>query len=80
MSSDFFRSKIFDELIVKGIGIPYEKWFFNLPTVGNVGASSVYLMVDELFHSGKLKKGNKILLLVPESSRFSYMYAMLTVC
>ena len=80
MSSDFFRSKIFDELIVKGIGIPYEKWFFNLPTVGNVGASSVYLMVDELFHSGKLKKGNKILLLVPESSRFSYMYSMLTVC
>ena len=80
MSSDFFRSKIFDELIVKGIGIPYEKWFFNLPTVGNVGASSVYLMVDELFHSGKLKKGNKILLLVPESSRFSYIYAMLTVC
>jgi len=80
MSSDFFRSKIFDELIVKGIGIPYEKWFFNLPTVGNVGAASVYLMVDELFHSGKLKKGNKILLLVPESSRFSYMYSMLTVC
>lgn len=79
MSSDFFRSKIFDELIVKGIGIPYEKWFVNLPTVGNVGASSVYLMVDELFHSGKLKKGNKILLLVPESSRFSYMYSMLTV-
>lgn len=80
MSSDFFRSKIFDELIVNEMGIPYEKWFFNLPTVGNVGASSVYLMVDELFHSGKLKVGQKILLLVPESSRFSYMYAMLTVC
>lgn len=80
MSSDFFRSKIFDQLIVNEMGIPYEKWFFNLPTVGNVGASSVYLMVDELFHSGKLKVGQKILLLVPESSRFSYMYAMLTVC
>jgi len=37
-------------------------------------------MVHELFHSGRLKKGEKILLLVPESSRFSYMYAMLTVC
>jgi 3-oxoacyl-[acyl-carrier-protein] synthase-3 len=80
MSSDLFRSKIFDELVVKGIGIPYEQWFFNLPTVGNVGTSSVYLMVDVLFHSGKLKKGNRILLLVPESSRFSYMYSMLTVC
>ena len=80
MSSEFFKSKIFDQLIVNGMGIPYEKWFVNLSTVGNVGASSVYLMVDELFHSGKLKKGQQILLLVPESSRFSYMYAMLTVC
>jgi len=37
-------------------------------------------MVHELFHSGKLKKGDRMLLLVPESSRFSYMYAMLTAC
>ncbi|HTB52984.1 MAG TPA: beta-ketoacyl-ACP synthase III [Ferruginibacter sp.] len=80
MSSEFFKSKIFDQLIVNGMGIPYEKWFVNLSTVGNVGASSVYLMVDELFHSGKLQKGQQLLLLVPESSRFSYMYAMLTVC
>ena len=28
----------------------------------------------------KLKKGENILLLVPESARFSYMYAMLKVC
>ena len=48
--------------------------------MGNVGAGSVYLMVHELLHSGKLKKGNTLLLLVPESSRFSYMYAMLTAC
>ena len=80
MSSDFFRSKIFDELIVNGNGIPYEKWFVNLSTVGNVGACSSYLMVNELFHSGKLPVGQKILMLVPESSRFSYMYALLTVC
>jgi len=36
-------------------------------------------MINELFNSGKLKKGEKILLLVPESSRFSYMYSLLTV-
>jgi 3-oxoacyl-[acyl-carrier-protein] synthase-3 len=80
ISSEFFKSKIFDGMSVLGKLIPYEKWFVNLPSVGNVGAASVYLMVDELFHSGKLKKGEKILLLVPESARFSYMYAMLTVC
>ncbi len=80
MSSDFFRDKIFNQLIANGTPIPYEKWVVNLPTVGNVGAASVYFMVDEVFQNPNLKKGQKILLLVPESSRFSYMYALLTVC
>ncbi|MDB5022640.1 MAG: StlD/DarB family beta-ketosynthase [Mucilaginibacter sp.] len=80
ISSDFFKSKIYDLVEYYGGGIPYEKWFINLYTVGNVGAASVYLMINELFHSGRLKKGERILLLVPESARFSYMYAMLTVC
>jgi 3-oxoacyl-[acyl-carrier-protein] synthase-3 len=79
MSSEFFRDKIYTRLIENGTGIMYDKWFVNLSRVGNVGAASVYMMVDELFHSGKLKKGEKIFLLVPESSRFSYMYAMMTV-
>jgi 3-oxoacyl-[acyl-carrier-protein] synthase-3 len=80
MSSEFFKPKIFEQIALHGANIPYEKWFVNLSTMGNVGAGSVYLMVHELFHSGKLKKGDRLLLLVPESSRFSYMYAMLTVC
>lgn len=80
MSSDFFREKIYQQLLENETGIPYDKWFVNLSEVGNVGAASVYLMVDELFNSGKLKTGDKILLLVPESSRFSYMYCLLTVC
>jgi 3-oxoacyl-[acyl-carrier-protein] synthase-3 len=60
--------------------IPMEKWFMNLAYVGNVGAASIYLALEELMGSGKLKKGNKILLSVPESGRFSYAYAYLTVC
>ncbi|MET3979648.1 3-oxoacyl-[acyl-carrier-protein] synthase-3 [Mucilaginibacter sp. UYP25] len=80
ISSDFFRSKIYDMVELYGGGIPYEKWFINLYTVGNVGAASVFLMINELFNNGTLKKSEKILLLVPESARFSYMYAMLTVC
>jgi len=80
MSSEFFKPKIFEQIALHGAHIPYEKWFVNLSTMGNVGAGSVYLMVHELFHAGKLKKGDRLLLLVPESSRFSYMYAMLTVC
>jgi len=80
MSSEFFRDKIYQQLIANGTGIMYDKWFVNLSQVGNVGAASIYLMVDELFHSGKLKVGDKIFLLVPESARFSYMYSLLTVC
>jgi 3-oxoacyl-[acyl-carrier-protein] synthase-3 len=79
ISSDFFRTRIYDLVEIYGGGIPYEKWFINLYTVGNVGAASIFLMINELFNSGKLKKGNRLLLLVPESARFSYMYAMLTV-
>jgi 3-oxoacyl-[acyl-carrier-protein] synthase-3 len=80
ISSEYFKSKIFDIMTLYGKSIPYEKWFINLYSLGNVGAASSYMMVHELFHSGKLKKGEKILVLVPESGRFSYMYAMLTVC
>ncbi len=79
MSSEFFRPKIYEIMSVFGDYIPYEKWFVNLTTLGNVGAASAYFMVHELFKSGKLRKGEKLLVLVPESSRFSYMYALLTV-
>ena len=80
MSSEFFRSKIYDQLEKNGTPISYDKWVVNLSSLGNVGAGSIYFMVDEVFHSDKIKPGQKILLLVPESSRFSYMYALLTVC
>ncbi|EKD31977.1 MAG: hypothetical protein ACD_77C00204G0027 [uncultured bacterium] len=80
LSSMYFRSKIFQELERVGFVIPEEKWFLNLPTVGNVAAASAFLMLDELFHSGKLKKGEKIFIMVPESARFSYAFVYLTVC
>lgn len=79
LSSEFFRFKIAEKLDANDITIPQEKWFTNLSTIGNVGAGSIFMMLEELLNSGKLKKGERIFLLVPESSRFSYMYALLTV-
>lgn len=79
LSSEYFRSRIAEETKRTNIEIPQEKWFTNLVKVGNVGAGSIYLMLEELFYSGKLKKGEKIFLMVPESARFSYAYSMLTV-
>ena len=64
----------------KGINVPASSWFLNLDRVGNIGAASIYMMVEELFNSGKLKKGETIFLCVPESGRFSYAYAFFTVC
>jgi hypothetical protein len=62
-----------------GIDIPLERWFLNLSKVGNVGSASPYLMLEELLYSGKLQKGDTLLLSVPESGRFSYSYAFLKV-
>lgn len=80
MSSYFFEDKMYDEMKNIGMEIPKEKWFTNLATKGNVGSASIYMMLDELFNSGKLKVGEKVLLAVPESSRFSYVFSLLTVC
>jgi 3-oxoacyl-[acyl-carrier-protein] synthase-3 len=80
VSSHYFVDGLKKSLAERGIDIPMEKWFMNLAHVGNVGAASIYLALGELMESGKLQKGNKILLSVPESARFSYAYAYLTVC
>jgi 3-oxoacyl-[acyl-carrier-protein] synthase-3 len=79
LSSEYFRERIFDEVTRAGQSIPYEKWYTNLTRLGNVGAASVYFMLEELFNSDKLKKGDTILCMIPESARFSYVYAYLTV-
>ena len=80
LSSMFFKDKILEETKNRGFYIPEEKWFLNLPYVGNIGSASAFAMVEELMYSGNLKKGQKILLMIPESARFSYCYCMLTVC
>lgn len=80
VSSHFFVEGLKKGLNEKGIVITDEKWFMNLLRVGNVGSASIYIAVEELMNSGKLKKGDRILLSVPESGRFSFAYAYLTVC
>ncbi|RYJ39941.1 3-oxoacyl-(Acyl carrier protein) synthase III [Flavobacterium anhuiense] len=80
VSSNFFVEGLKKGLNEKGIGMSDDKWFMNLSRVGNVGSASIYLALEELMNSGNLKKGDKILLSVPESGRFSFAYAYLTVC
>ncbi|WP_299219048.1 beta-ketoacyl-ACP synthase III [uncultured Aquimarina sp.] len=80
LSSFYFENKLYDELENQNVSIPKNKWFTNLANVGNVGSASIYLMINELKNSGKLKFGDKILVIVPESGRFSYFHILFTVC
>jgi 3-oxoacyl-[acyl-carrier-protein] synthase III len=79
ISSEYFRSKVNDEMEKYGVALPQEKWFINLTAVGNIGSASIFIALEELMASGKLVKGQKVALTVPESARFSYAHALLTV-
>lgn len=78
-SSGYFRDKLDAEMEKTGFKVPDEKWFTNLYSVGNVGSASMFLIIEELVNSGKLKKGDRLLCYIPESARFSVSYMHLTV-
>ena len=80
VSSMFFYEKLNDELSNRGIALTKEKWFTNLTSVGNIGSAAIYVALDELIKTKQIKRGAKILLLVPESGRFSYGTVLIEVC
>lgn len=59
--------------------IPEEKWFSNLASVGNIGSASIWVMLDAFMKSGRAKKGERVLLIVPESGRAMVGFMMLEV-
>ncbi|HLD95030.1 MAG TPA: 3-oxoacyl-[acyl-carrier-protein] synthase III C-terminal domain-containing protein, partial [Alphaproteobacteria bacterium] len=66
ISSYFFYERAHASMKDNDVEIPLEKWFTNLESVGNVGSASPYVMLEELFYSDKIKKGQKILMMIPE--------------
>jgi len=78
-SSGYFRDEVDQKMQKAGCYIPQEKWFTNLENRGNTGSASIYIMIEELFHSGKVKKGEKLLCYIPESGRFSTAFMILEV-
>ena len=79
VSSMFFYEKLNDEIAARNIALTKEKWFTNLTSVGNIGSAAIYVGLEELIRTKEIKRGNKILLLVPESGRFSYGTVLLSV-
>jgi len=78
-SSDYFRDRFYQGMKTSGFEIPYDKWFTNLTEVGNVGSGSIYLLMEGLLKSGRLRDGDKVLCFIPESGRFSHCFMLLTV-
>ena len=79
MSSEYFRQPLADHMAANGFAIGQEKWFTNLQTKGNTGSASIFIILDELFRSGRLALGNRLLCFVPESGRFTGSLMHLTV-
>lgn len=78
-SSEFFRAPLAVGLANADLPIPEERWFTNLTSKGNTGAASIFIMLEELFSSGRLRSGERLLCYVPESGRFSSAFMHLTV-
>ena len=80
LSSYFFRRmmlKIIRELCSDSEGLV--DYWTNLERVGNTGAASIYIMLNEYIESHQLSEGDKILLFVPESGQFNFVIISLTV-
>jgi 3-oxoacyl-[acyl-carrier-protein] synthase III len=77
-SSQFFRTRILELLAAAGAPLPEQKWFSNLTTRGNVGAASVFVLLEELVNGGHVRPGQQIFVMIPESGRFVVSYMKLT--
>ncbi|CAI9121884.1 3-oxoacyl-[acyl-carrier-protein] synthase III C-terminal domain-containing protein [Brytella acorum] len=62
-----------------GCMIPEEKWFTNLYDKGNMGAASIFVLLDDLLMSGRLRAGQTVLCAVPESGQCLMGFALMTV-
>lgn len=62
-----------------GCMIDEERWFTNLYDKGNVGAASLFLLLDDLMDHPQLAAGQQVLVAVPESGQCLMGFAGMTV-
>ena len=75
-SAEHFRAKLFARLREAGYPPDERRWFSNLSTAGNTGSASIFVMLAEA--RSRLRPGDRVLLIVPESGRFSLAFCQLT--
>lgn len=78
-STNAFRDVAFDALRRRVPTLDTDRWFSNLETRGNTGSASIFIALEEAWSSGRFAPGDTVLLAVPESGRFSFAFAHLTV-
>jgi 3-oxoacyl-[acyl-carrier-protein] synthase III len=77
-SAEHFKADIFRLLREVDLTVDEERWFTNLHTKGNTGAASIWVMLEECWATNRFRPGDRVLLIVPESGRFSVGFAQLT--
>ncbi len=77
-SARSLREEIVRLLEATGGMIPEARWWTNLTTAGNVGAASIWVMLDGFLKAGLLRAGQRVLCVVPESGRAMVGFMMLT--
>jgi 3-oxoacyl-[acyl-carrier-protein] synthase-3 len=75
-SAEHFRAKLLRRLRAAGYAPDEERWYTNLHTAGNTGAASIFVMLDAA--RPRIRRGDRVLLVVPESGRFTMAFAQLT--
>lgn len=78
-STNIFRDVAFDALRRRIPTLDTDRWFSNLETRGNTGSASIFIALEEALRTGRFQPGETVLLAVPESGRFSFAFAQLTV-
>ncbi len=78
-STNVFRDLAFEGLRRRIPTLDTDRWFSNLETCGNTGSASIFIALEEAWRTGRFAPGETVLLAVPESGRFSFAFAHLTV-
>jgi len=78
LSSFFFKDKTVEALKEVDIHFPNAQYWTNLKQRGNTGSAAIFILIDEARRTGIIEKGQKILLIIPESARFAYTYLLMT--
>lgn len=78
-STNVFRDLAFEGLRRRIPTLDTDRWYSNLETRGNTGSASIFIALEEAWRTGRFAPGETVLLAVPESGRFSFAFAHLTV-